>query len=184
MKKSLLLFVFLLSAFGVRAQMLAVGTDVLMDALMVPNIGAEMVVGERSVVGFHAFGGYKPWGQQMKCMGVQPEYRWFFSGRPMYRFFVGAGALATGYDITWSGKVYNGNAAGLGLTFGYVLPLSKRVNMDFHAGFGAIYYRQKEYFEGDYYDEDYSSNGVIRINAKGYSLLPTRIGVSLTYILK
>lgn len=175
MKKIIMLFLLTLSAFGARAQMLAVGTDLLMDALMMPSVGAEMVVGERSVVGLHAFGCYKPWGKQVKSVGVQPEYRWFFSGRPMYHFFVGAGAIATAYDVTWAGKVYNGNAAGAGLTFGYVLPLSKRANVDFHAGFGAIYYRQKEYFEGK--DVDYA-------NASGYTLLPTRIGISLSYILK
>ncbi len=184
MKKILLAFLLFLSASSLRAQMLAVGTDVLMDALQLPNLGAEMVVGERSVIGLHVFGGYKPWGKDVKVMGVQPEYRWFFSGRPMYRFFLGAGALATSYDVTWAGKVYNGNAVGAGMTFGYVLPLTNRLNVDFHAGFGAIYYRQKEYFEGDFYDEDYSVNGVMRTNATGYTLLPTRIGISLSYILK
>jgi len=184
MKKLLLLFLLSLATSGLHAQMLALGTDVLMDGLQSPNIGAEVVTGEHSVTGLHAFGAYHPWGKEVKVMGVQPEYRYFFSGRPMFHYFVGLGALATSYDITWAGKVYDGNAVGLGLTFGYVLPLSKRLNLDFHAGFGAIYYRQKEYFEGDFYDEDYSINGIIRTNATGYTLLPTRIGISLSYILK
>jgi len=184
MKKILIVACFLLSSVALRAQMVAVNTDVLMDALQLPSLGAELVIGERSTIGLNAFGGYHPWGKKVQVIGVQPEYRYYFSGRPMSRYFVGLGGLLTSHDITWSGKVYNGNAAGVGLTFGYVLSLTKRLNLDFHAGFGAVYYRQKEYFEGDFYDEDYSINGVIRTNAKGYTLLPTRIGISVSYILK
>lgn len=184
MKKILIVACFLLTAVASRAQMVAVGTDVLMDALQIPSLGAEMVIGERSTLALNAFGGYHPWGKKVKVLGLQPEYRYYFSGRPMSRYFVGLGALATSHDITWKRKVYNGNAFGVGLTFGYVLSLSKRLNLDFHAGFGAIAYRQKEYYEGDFYDEDYSINGVIRTNAKGYTLLPTRLGISLSYILK
>jgi len=115
---------------------------------------------------------------------VKPEYRYYFSGRPMYRQFVGIGGVGASYDITWKGKVYNGSALGLGITFGYVFPITHRLNIDCHAGFGAIYYKHKEYFEKDNYDLDYSVGGVQRTNAEGYTLLPTRIGVSVTYILK
>lgn len=184
MKKILIAAFALLSSLTTRAQMVAVNTDVLMDVLQMPSVGAELVIGERSTIGLNAFGTYHPWGKKVQALGIQPEYRYYFSGRPMSRYFVGLGGLLTSHDITWAGKVYDGNAAGLGLTFGYVLSLSKRLNLDFHAGFGAIYYRQKEYFEGDFYDEDYSVNGVIRTNAKGYTLLPTRIGISVSYILK
>ena len=184
MKKILFVACFLFSAAGLRAQMVAVNTDVLMDVLQMPAIGAEVVVGERSTLSMNAFGGYHPWGKKMKALGLQPEYRYYFSGRPMSRYFVGIGALVSSHDITWKRKVYDGNAFGGGLTFGYVLSINKRLNVDFHAGFGAIVYRQKEYYEGDFYDEDYSINGVIRTNATGYTLLPTRLGISLSYILK
>ena len=102
----------------------------------------------------------------------------------MSREFVGIGAIGALYDITWKGKVYEGESCGIGIIFGYVLSLSHRLNLDFHAGFGAVYYRQKEYFEGDFYDIDYVRNGQLDVNASGYTLLPTRIGVSLSYILK
>lgn len=184
MRKILLAICFAFTTVALRAQMVAVNTDILMDVLQMPGVGVELVVGERTTIGLNAFGGYHPWGQTVKVLGVQPEYRYYFSGRPMNRWFVGIGGIVTSHDITWSGKVYNGNAAGLGMTFGYVLSLSKRLNLDFHAGFGAIIYRQKEYFEGDFYDIDYSINGLQRTNARGYSLLPTRIGIALTYIIK
>ena len=184
MKKLLIIIFLSITLLPLHAQKVAISSNMLMDALMIPNVGAEVVVGERTVVGLHAFGCHRPWGQDVHMMGFQPEYRYFFSGRPMNSFFVGAGTMAVSYDITWSGKVYYGNAIGAGLIFGYVMPLSHRVNLDFYSGFGMIAYRHKEYFKGDFYDSDYTTAGYHRANALGYTLLPTRIGVSLTYILK
>jgi hypothetical protein len=184
MKKLLIIVLLTMTLVPLHAQKVAISSNMLMDALMIPNAGAEVVVGERSVVGLHVFGSYHPWGQKVQMLGLQPEYRYFFSGRPMNSFFVGVGTMAVAYDITWSGKVYNGNALGAGLIFGYVLPLSHRVNLDFYSGFGMIAYSHKEYFKGDYYDSDHTTAGFHRPNALGYTLLPTRIGVSITYMLR
>jgi hypothetical protein len=189
MKKFLLIAFVTLSAMRLSAQQLAVGTNLLMDALMIPNLGVQLGLGkshfaERSVLGLHGYFTSKPWGKEVKAWGVQPELRYFFSGRAMSRWFFGIGANVAKYDITWSGKVYNGNAIGGGLTFGYVFNLTNRLNIDVHSGFGAIYYRQKEHFEGDFYDTEYSPTGRIVANSRGYTLLPTSLGVSLTYILK
>ena len=159
-----LLFAALLGAAcaTARAQMVAVSTDVLMDALQTPSVGAELVVGERSSIGLSLFGNHNPWGKTMKIMGLQPEWRYYFSGRPMHSWFAGIGAVGAQYDITWKGKVYDGSAVGAGLTF----------------------YRQKEYFEADSYESDYDYGATAQSNAKGYAILPTRIGVSVSYILK
>lgn len=184
MKKILFAALLAVASATARAQLVAVSTDVLMDALLTPSVGGELVVGERTSIGLSLFGNHNPWGKTMKIMGLQPEWRYYFSGRPMHRHFVGIGGLGAQYDITWKGKVYDGSAAGIGLTFGYVLPLSKRLNVDFHAGLGVIYYRQKEYFEADHYDIDFAYGSTAQANASGYVLLPTRIGVSVSYILK
>ncbi len=184
MRKLILAAYMALACISARAQMVAVGTDVFMDALMTPSIGAELVVGERASVALNVFGNHKPWGKDMKMIGVQPEWRYYFSGRPMHHFFIGVGAVGVSYDITWKGKVYNGFAAGLGMTFGYVIPLGKRLNLDLHAGLGAIAYKQKEYFEADNYEADSEFGELAHTNASGYALMPTRIGVSVTYILK
>lgn len=184
MKRILLIIAVSTACLTSKAQMVAVNTDLLMDLAQTPSLGAELVVGERSTVGLNVLFNRNPWGQTMRVLGAQPEYRYYFSGRPMHREFIGIGGLATSYDITWAGKVYEGIGLGAGLTFGYVFSLSKRVNIDCHAGFGIITYNHKEYYKGDNYDNDYSVDGVQRTNAKGYYLLPTRLGVSITYILK
>jgi hypothetical protein len=84
----------------------------------------------------------------------------------------------------FKGKYYDGLGLGLGLTYGYVWNVTDRLNVEVHSGFGAFFYNRKEYFEGDNYDVDYTDNGAQRANAKGYYLLPTRIGISVSYILK
>lgn len=167
-----------------RAQMLAVRSNLLMDAAMTPNLGFEMVVGEKTTLSVNAFGNYRPWGKDMKMVALQPEYRYFFSGRPMHKHFVGIGGIVAGYDMTYKSKVYDGHAFGAGLTFGYVWGLGKRLNLDFHAGFGLVAYKHKEYFEQDNYDTEVAVDGRVETNANGCYLLPTDIGVSITYILR
>ena len=108
MKKLLLVILITFCGISAKAQMLAVNTDMLLDVMMTPNAGVEVVVGERTTLGGHIFGNYKPWGKDVKMVGVQPEYRYFFSGRPLHKFFVGAAGLIANYDITWKGKVYDG----------------------------------------------------------------------------
>lgn len=185
MKKIFLTIVWAaLSTMAAKAQMIAANVDALWLATLSPNLGFELVVGERSTISLNGMMMSKPLGKDVKLYALQPEYRYYFSGRPMYHEFIGFGAIGGTYDITWSGKVYDGTAIGGGLTFGYVLPLTRRLNIDFHAGFGFVHYSQKEYFVGDQYDADYSVDNAQRTNAKGFYFIPTRIGVSLTYIIR
>ena len=88
MKKLLLVILITFCGISAKAQMLAVNTDMLLDVMMTPNAGVEVVVGERTTLGGHIFGNYKPWGKDVKMVGVQPEYRYFFSGRPLHKFFI------------------------------------------------------------------------------------------------
>jgi hypothetical protein len=81
------------------------------------------------------------------------------------------------------GKVYKGIAYGGGITFGYVMNVTKRLFIDFHAGVAAVGYNRKEYFAGDNYG-DYVVGGLNKPNASGYYLMPQRIGISVAYILK
>jgi hypothetical protein len=186
MKKKLLMTLVLSTCWCVatRAQMIAANIDALWALMMSPSVGLEVVVGERSTVGLNGLLVHKPYGQNIKMAQLQPEYRYYFSGRPMFREFIGIGAIGGTHNIEWKGKIYDGMNVGLGMTFGYVMPIGKRFNVDFHAGFGAVYYNHKEYFTGDQYDADSSVDGLEKNNASGYYLLPTRIGVSITYILK
>ena len=183
MKKLLLTFLMLSAVFSARAQKLAVNTDVLMDACMIPSVGLEMTVGNWSTLGLNVLGCNKPYGKNIKLLAAQPEYRYYFSGRPMHSLFVGVGGVGAIYDASIKGKVYKGIAYGGGITFGYVMNVTKRLFIDFHAGVAAVGYNRKEYFAGDNYG-DYVVGGLNRPNASGYYLMPQRIGISVAYILK
>jgi len=167
-----------------KAQMLSVNTDVAMDALMAPNLGLELTVSNQSTLSLNGLVSHKSWGKSAQVAALQPEYRYYLSGRPMNKFFLGIGGIAAVYDVEIKDKRYDGYCAGAGLTFGYVLPLSDRVSVDFHAGFGATKYKQKEYYKGDDYNSEYLEDGNPVANANGFRYMPTRIGVSLCYTLR
>lgn len=165
------------------AQQVAIKTNGLMWLATVPNLGCEVVTGERTSIDLSAFVGYKPYKKDMKFVGFQPEFRYWFNGRPIIREYVGISALAASYNIKWGKNKYNGDAVGLGITGGYSLNIMKRLNLEFYAGFGVVSFRHKQYNVNDNLN-DYTADGLGKVNAHGYKLLPTKLGVSISYIIK
>lgn len=167
-----------------KAQMLTVKTNVALDAIKAPNLGLEMTTGNHTALSLSVFYADNPLiANDSRVSAIQPEWKYYFSGRALHSHYIGIGAIGADYKIHWKNKNYDGNAVGLGLTFGYVWNISKRWNIDFHAGLGAITYKQKEYYDGDNY-EDYAIDGKELANSKGYYLLPTDFGISLAYIIR
>ena len=171
MKKIFLILVMTLSVFVSRAQQISVNTDVTMLMMQVYNAGAEMTIGNRSTLGLSVLG------------TKNPEYRYYFGGRPLYHHFVGLGLLAADYNFVQKGKRYDGYALGAGLTFGYVFALTNNLNVDLHAGFGLVRTSYtKTYLDGS----TIYVNGTTRPTEEGFvgmRLIPTKIGVSLSYTL-
>ncbi len=197
-KTVIILCISALSAlFGSRAeaQVCALKTNALMLAGLTPNFGVEIVTGEHTSFEFSAFGHKDPYGLTSRIVGLQPEFRYWFNGRPMIREYVGIGALLASYDMTFRqhiiGKkakespyqVNDGDVAGLGLTGGYVFALGKRFNMELSGSFGVMYFRQKQYFPADKYDTD-KIGETMAVNARGIKFIPVDFGVTFTYILK
>ena len=175
----------LFAPFRAGAQSFAVKTNLLFDAAMTPDLGVELVTGEHTSVSLSVCGHYKPYGLQSKLWLVQPEFRYWFNGRPLVREYVGIAAFGASYDMSLGSYVHNGDALSLGLSGGYVLPLGKRLNIEFSAGFGFLLFKQKQYLKDDHYD-DYNVNVEVseRTNAWGYKLFPAKLGVTLIYIIK
>lgn len=180
-----LLALFIQSAI---AQKIAIKNNLLLDGAMAPNIGLELVTGERTSVAFDIGGAYHPWwGKQSKIIMAQPELRYWFNGRPMTRQYVGVVGLATHYDMHFGHEIQKGNATGIGLSFGYDMSLGKRLVLDCSASFGAAFYSQRQYFQidkGADNPDDWFADGGSHNNASGYILTPLKIGVSISYILK
>lgn len=165
-RQILIVALLMLLPFKGRAQMLAVSTNVPLLLTQTYNVAVDMTIGQRSTLGATVFGNYHPWVlKDMRMVGLQPEWRYYFSGRPMMYHYFGTHLTAVNYNFTWKDEEHHGDALGGGVSFGYVYPLSERVNIDFHAGLGLMFYHEK---------------GV----GVGNMILPTKLGVSLTYILR
>ncbi|NPD81721.1 DUF3575 domain-containing protein [Palleniella muris] len=178
MRKLLITIISVISfAANSGAQTVAVNSDLVMDALQTPSLGLEFTTGNSTTLSLNAMGNYKPWGADMKMIAIQPEWRYYLSRRAMSRHFIGLCLPFGTYKVTGTDKVYDGYGVGVGVTFGYVLSLSRRWNIDFHAGVQNFFYKQKELFKTE------DPTELITDNSRGSYFLPTRIGISIAYIL-
>lgn len=177
MKRFLLVILCMFVLTAVRAQMLGLKTNLLKDGACMPNVSLEIATGSRTTLSTEIFGSVKSWGHRFKTVGVAPELRWWFGGRTFSRFFLGVGAKGMHYDIAWKGENYRGDAAGMGLTFGYDFYLGRHFSLDISAGTGAMAYWQKHSKEGD-------TEVPLTYSEKGIAVVPYQFGVSLIYIIK
>lgn len=168
----------ILSTQELSAQMVAVRTDALKDLLLTPNIGVDIVVGERYTLGAEVAFNRNPYGLNMQMASVTPEFRYWFNGRPLTRQYVGVVANMTSYDLALNNH-HHGDAFGIGVSFGHVWTLTERWNIDLTGSLGVIGYREKFYYKYDNF-ADYGE----RANARGYVLLPIRLGVSVVYVIR
>lgn len=148
----------------------ALRTNLLYDALLMPNLGLEWRVNENWGVKFDAGG--SSWGSEtgkvQKLWFVNPEVRYYMGNAR--RFYVGVGGNYAKYNIYKGvpGSLiskdtgYQGSMWNAGATVGYQLPLGRSFALDFNLGLG---YNSFSYdtFEliGDtrvYKDRDQSKN--------------------------
>lgn len=179
MKKLVFIILAVFASLTIKAQQIAVKSDVVWDALTVPNIGVDVVVGNRTTLGVDVFACKNIWAKDIQAYGIQPEYRYYFSGRAMHQHYIGLGGIALAYKQEFNEKRHvEGYAAGPGLLFGYVMHLGKRWNIDFHAGCGVIVYHEKKM---EYSDK---SKKWVSCTDKGLFPAPTSLGISINYVLK
>lgn len=184
MKKIILIFIMALGTIVSHAQKLSINTDVMMLATQTYNLGAEMTIGNRSTLGLTVFGNHNPYiHKDMKVVGVQPEYRYYFGGRPLYHHFVGVGLLAADYNVIHKHVRYDGYALGAGITFGYVFALSNKLALDAHAGVGLVGNSHTATRMDGQAIELNDGSGLTREGFKSWHILPTKIGISLSYTI-
>ncbi|MDO4496326.1 MAG: DUF3575 domain-containing protein [Bacteroidales bacterium] len=185
-KKRVLLLMLCLTAWCgqcLYAQKVAIKMDAAKASMWMPNLGAEFAIGDSYSFDVSVFGSNKIWNQDWKMFAVQPEFRWWISGRQMARFYVGVTAIAMHYNIDYSKYEHKGDLAGGGLTFGYSWYISPRWSVEAYGGFGAIAYKENRYKNRKIY-EDYNPEKKEYGNASGCMLVPAKLGVSFSYILK
>lgn len=148
---------------------MAVKTNMLYDAVAVPNIGVEFYVGRNwSLTGDWTYAWWdknsrhRYWRVYGGTVGVR---RWFgrAAGRkPLTGHHLGINAGAVTFDFEWGGKGYMGGKPGHNLwdrcmatasvEYGYSLPVSRRLNIDFTLGVGYVGGKVVDYVpDGDRY---------------------------------
>lgn len=175
-----------------RAQQVGIKTNALMWAGLTPNLGCEVVIGEHSSLDLSAFGNYMSFSKDAtatrpedlmffsKLIAFQPEYRYWFNGRPMVREYIGVSTMLATYDMHMNQYYYDGNAISLGLTGGYSFILGSNWRLELCGGFGVLFFHQKQYHETD----DSLLGKSESANSHGYKLFPAKLGVTFTYIIK
>lgn len=158
------------------AQRVAVKTNLLLDGLVMPNLGFEMLTGKRTTLSVSMLSFDKCLKADLKAMVLQPELRYWYSQQPMSRGYVGLIGLTGFYKGLIGKETYDGYGGGAGVSFGYVMNLTKRFNLELSTGFGAFYYHQKRYKGAE------EPDGLVP--EKGYMLMPMQVGVSLSYVIK
>ena len=177
----LLLVGFGCSALVLNAQRVGIKTNALYWGGATPNLGVELRLSRHFTLNLE--GGFNPLSvknYKFQIAGFQPEVRYWFSGRPQARHFVGLMALGSVYDIHDKRADYrlhhDGDAYGGGLTYGYALPLGEHWSMEATVGLGLLHYREKKYH--DWEESPSSANNTKTMFA------PLKLGLTFTYIIK
>lgn len=141
---------------------MALKSNMLLDALAVPEIGAEFYLGKNfSIVGNWMYGWWDtdPTHYYWRMYGGDLAVRWWFGKaaheKPLTGHHIGIYGGAFTYDFELGGKGYMGGRPGhslwdrcwrqAGVEYGYSLPIARRLNIDFTLGLGYMGGKLVEY---------------------------------------
>lgn len=164
---------------------MAVKTNMLYDALLVPNIGVEFYVGKNwSVAGNWMYAWWKSDRKHnyWRIYGGDLEVRRWFgrkaSEKPLTGHHVGLYGQIVTYDFELGGKGYLGDkwSYGGGVAYGYSLPVGHRFNVDFTLGIGYLGGSYKEYIPLD-------GHYVWQTTKNRRWFGPTKAGISLVWLI-
>lgn len=172
---------------------MAVRTNLLYDALLVPNIGAEFYLGKGFSIGgnwMYAWWRNNSRHRYWRIYGGELAMRKYFSrpggGSPLSGHHLGVYGQVFTYDFETGRKGYMGGRPGgtlwekmnygAGVEYGYSLPIARKLNLDFVIGLG--------YWGGTYYEyEPMNNHYVWRQTRQRHRFGPTKAEVSLVWLL-
>ena len=131
----------------------ALRTNMLYDALLMPNIGCEMYLGKSwSVAANWLYGWWKTdrrhwyWRAYGGDIAVRKWLGKAAEEKPLTGHHIGIYAQIFTYDFAWGGRGYMGGKPGgtiwnkmnhaMGAEYGYSLPIARKLNIDFSLGMG------------------------------------------------
>lgn len=171
----------------------ALKTNMLYDAVLVPNIGAEFylsrnlsIYGEWMYAWWNSDRRHKYW----QTYGGDIELRWWFGSKadakPLTGHHLGIYGGAGVFDFELGGTGYmGGKPRGTlwdrciiisGIEYGYSLPVGRRLNIDFSIGIGYLSGKYIKYFP---FDNDYYREKEYNLHFIG----PTKAEISLVWLI-
>lgn len=160
---------------------IALWTNLLYDALLVPNIGLEYRFAERWSVTVdyrHAWWSRNSRHRYWRCYGGDLLLRRYFGARPFSGHHIGLFGTMLSYDFEFSGKgrQSDGFNLGGGFEYGYAFPVARRLRLDCSLGLGYVGGRYKEY---EPMDDCYVHGRTRRLRWFG----PARAEIALVWLL-
>lgn len=170
-----------------------VQTNLLYDALLIPNIGVEFYLGKRwSVVADWMYGWWKNdhrhryWRAYGGGVAVRKWFGRAAKEKPLTGHHLGIYGQIFTYDFETGGRGYMGGRPGsslwekmnyaAGVEYGYSLPIARRLNLDFTLGVG--------YWGGTYYEyEPMDDCYVWQATKQRHWYGPTKAEVSLVWLI-
>lgn len=160
-------------------------TNMLYDALLVPNGGLEIYLGKNWSI--DAYWMYAWWKSDRvhnywRTYGGDVELRkWLGSAakrKPLTGHHIGAYAQIVTYDFELGGRGYLADrwSYAAGVSYGYSLPVAKRLNIDFSIGLGYMGGEYKEYLPQD-------GHYVWQSTKRRHWIGPTKAEISLVWLI-
>lgn len=172
-----------------RRPLLALKTNLLFDAALMPNVEIEVPVGKRwSVNGEYAF----PWWQfdrgkycmQVLMGGLEGRY-WLGSRKSredrevLTGHFLGLYAGGGKYDLQWGEKGYQGEFfITAGVSYGWATRIARHLHLEFNIGIGLLRTDYRHYHARDNYQ-----TLLWQENGKYTWFGPTKAKISLVWLL-
>lgn len=160
---------------------MAIKTNLLYDALLVPNIGIEFYLGNNKSLAANWM--YAWWKSDRvhnywRIYGGDIELRHWIGNKPLRGHHFGIYGQILTYDFELGGRGYLADkwSYAVGLSYGYSMPLSRRLNLDFSIGIGFLHGKYKEYLPLD-------GHYVWQSTRMHNSIYPTKLEVSLAWML-
>lgn len=133
---------------------LALKTNLLTDALLMPSLEVEWLIRENWSLAAH--GNVAWWSRDSEhryyqLAAIYPEARWWFKTKgPWHGHYLGVFAGGTWYDLENGGRGYKGEGGFVGLSYGYMFPVSHSLSFEVGIGAGYLYTEYEEYLPVPY----------------------------------
>lgn len=139
-------------------QRLAVKTNLLYDAVLMPSLEVEYRLADRWTVQLE--GDMAWWKNDGKhkyyqVATISPEGRWWFGQKkdsPWHGHYLGVFGGFTWYDLENGKRGYQGEAEMVGVSYGYMFPIGRRLSLEAGIGLGYMHSKYEEYLPVPYMD--------------------------------